>query len=277
MSIDWIEDGNLNRWRFKIGSNEEYIEIELTSNKFATCQYIYFDMIQTRKWYASRASTKRETWYAYSKGCDAETGKRVSMSMHHFLFPHIPSPIDHIDGDGLNNIITNVRCGSHSINARNKHDVSGVYERGTSIIAQWYDSTGKHCCETFSKASFDTVEEARAAAQESRDRHALEAFNAKLAMQAADPKPPRVVRELAPRKKNRAEVQIDVVGLSYQAPKSGASPVVIGCLTINKIRFKQVFTLSKFDNSFDAAVEAGTAWVEKIKRENPKKRKIDEI
>lgn len=66
--------------------------------------------------------------------------------------------IDHLDGNKLNNVISNLRLCSSASNARNatkyKRNTSGVtgvsLHAGRYWKAQWYDLSGKLCCKYFS-------------------------------------------------------------------------------------------------------------------------------
>jgi hypothetical protein len=265
----WIDDGHINRWRFKTGTNNEDIEIELTQNKAATCQYIRFDDIQQRKWFAHHYRRKSgDIWYACTGAKDAATGKYITLGMHTFLFPNMAYQIDHIDNDGLNNRASNIRSGTGSINVRNKANVIGVYVQNGRYIAQWYDSDGQKMSKSFTKSIYPSDEDAYAAALVCRKENATNALDDVIAIQADAPDRFPIAREYVPRTKPLPKIRIQVKGLSYEEPKK-CGPRVSGNIQINGKTFRKNFPISKHDGSLESAIEAGTAWATHIRAENP--------
>lgn len=270
--MPWIDDGNLNRWRYVIGSNQEDIEIELTQGQVAICQFVRFDDVQERKWCAHYEPTGGGRWYAWTTMQDTITGKKFTVGMHTHLFPNLAAPIDHINGDGLDNRKSNVRDGSGSINQRNMANVVGVTELEYGFQARWARVDGTSTSRFFAKSAYASDEDAHAAALACRKENATHALNELIVIQAMIPARPPVAREYAPRTKARAKIQIPVKGLNYVEPKNGG-PRVSGSIMINGQQFEKQFTLSKYGNSLEAAVEAGTAWANRIRAENPVEKK----
>lgn len=263
----WIEDGSINRWRYKAGTNREDIEIELTQGKEAICRYDQFDLVQRHKWHAQHAKQKRTPdglWYAQTAVIDAVTGKRKALSMHALLYPTVAHPLDHINHNGLDNRPTNVRSGSHSINARNRQCVVGVSNNVRYYIAHWSEFDGKTKNMRFSKSNYGSDEEAFAAALACRNENANRVLNEKLAAQIANPIPAPVAREFIPAKQRRGKIRIPVKGLSYHA-----GGYVNGEITINGTKYAKLFALHKYDNNLQKAVAAGTEWANHIRATHP--------
>jgi hypothetical protein len=267
----WIEDGSINRWRYKAGTNREDMEIELTQNKEATCCYAQFELVQRHKWHAHHTKQKRSPdglWYALTRVIDAATGKQTSLSMHALLYPRIVHPLDHIDHNGLNNRPDNVRSGSHGVNERNRQSAIGVYDEGPSYNAHWDEFDGKGILRRFYKSKYGSDEEAYAAALACRTENATRVINEKLADQIANPIAAPVVREFIPGKQRRSKIRIPVKGLSYHM-----GGYVNGEITISGIKYAKLFALHKYDNSLEQAVAAGTEWANHIRTTYPRKKK----
>lgn len=271
---EWIDDGNLNRWRYHIGSNNELIDIDLTQEQYAICMFKHFDRIQQQKWFAISTKCKYHTiWYAASNATNAETGKRFQLRLHVWLHPNIASPIDHIDGNGLNNVESNVRSGSHGVNARNKRNAVGVRKERYGFSAHWRESDGTKKQKYFANS---TYEDARSAALAYRKENAARALNDVLIIQSTDRLPPPIV-PIVTIKRARAPIQIGVKGLTFNKNRNS----IDGRVTVNKRVFRKNFPLSKYGGSIDNATEAGIAWANIICTENPcintkKRQKVDD-
>lgn len=273
----WIptEGRQLNRWRYKPDTGNVYIEVELTQEKVAICEFAKFDKMQERKWNARRTiGGTYDLWYACTTVCNV-TGKQTTVSMHTYLFSDIPAPIDHIDHDGLNNVKSNLRCGSHGINDRNRRTAVGIQEGKREFRAYWTDINGKQHIRYFIKSRYASDEDARVAAKACRDENADRALAEKIATQKADPLQAPIAHEYAPRTKPRALIQTGLRGLTYRH-KNGHSPHVRGCVTVDGKRYGATFTLSTYNNDYDTALAAATIWLTETRAAHPKRQKIDD-
>ena len=101
-----------NKWRF-IDRNR--IEMQLTQGKTAFLFYKDLSKVIHLTWFTKSCKTK-ELHYVYAM-CIFR-GKRQSPYMHRLIAPN-HSIVDHIDGNGLNDVSLNLRDGSNGVNARN--------------------------------------------------------------------------------------------------------------------------------------------------------------
>jgi hypothetical protein len=93
--------------------------IPLTQGKVATVDDADFDRVNAFKWYAYK---DRNTWYARRSVPSEKAGGRFSAAvlMHRFILGAAKGqPVDHINGDGLDNRRQNIRVCSSKDNARN--------------------------------------------------------------------------------------------------------------------------------------------------------------
>lgn len=74
-AVPWIKDGGRNRWRYKAGSAELIIEIELTQNKVAEIDAHRLVEVQKRKWCAVGYKKNLNLWYSTTKF----EGRQLSM------------------------------------------------------------------------------------------------------------------------------------------------------------------------------------------------------
>lgn len=112
-------------------------EIQLSQGKVALVDDEDFDRIKDFHWYARKTGN---TFYAAYKV--KSKGKSTTFYMHRIIL-NAPSdiPVDHADGNGLNNQKSNIRLCSHSENMRNtkmfKNNTSGF--KGVS----WHKRSNK--------------------------------------------------------------------------------------------------------------------------------------
>jgi hypothetical protein len=195
--------------------------------------------------------------------------------MHVYLFQNLAAPRDHIDGNGLNNIASNIRSGTHGINARNLLIKCGVLDRGASFRVRWYNAAGKRMSRSFTKAHYDSEEHAREAAQECRDENAELAIHELVKMQSINPMPTPSIREFKPKAKLRtAEIQTNIRGLTYEKREMYGDSIRAS-ITLGGKRARKTFALATYDGDYDKTIEAGQVWLEEM-RSNHKRQKVDE-
>jgi len=112
-------------------------------------------------------------WYAtdYGSGVIYVVRSKKGLKLHrHILMPDNELMVDHIDGNGLNNKIVNLRIGSALLNARNqaigkrnKTGVLGVH-RHSDIDKYVAQISNNH--KTIHLGCFDTIEEAKKARED---------------------------------------------------------------------------------------------------------------
>lgn len=133
--LQLIKHGEINRTpmdKNEIMKHEEHIEIKLydrDGNHIATTitDIEFYDLVKDTKWYHKDG---------YARGSVKEQSKKV------FLHRIIANPkdglkVDHIDGDGLNNMKINLRCCTHKQNLRNMH-------KDSIIGVNWNKHNGKY-------------------------------------------------------------------------------------------------------------------------------------
>jgi len=111
-------------------------EIQLTQGKTAVIDDEDFQLISKWKW---RVVKKKSDQTCYAMRRTKENGKHIAVTMHRAIMnPPKGAPIDHIDGDGLNNRRSNLRVCTHAQNCWNrkhnsnaKNRFKGVYKKGT--------------------------------------------------------------------------------------------------------------------------------------------------
>ena len=142
-------------------------EIKLTKGMVALVDDDDYEYLSQWLWRFDRSGYAIRSFYV--------EGKKKRLYMHRFLMSPAPGQVvDHIDGDGLNNQKSNLRCTSQSANmqnvrhVRNKTGFKGVYSLRDSgkFYAQIRANGKQHYLGTY-----DTAEEAALAYDEAASKH----------------------------------------------------------------------------------------------------------
>ena len=131
----------------------QIIRIALTRGQTTIIDAQDFDLISGLKWQA-HARRDGKGYYAVRDG----------VRMHRLLIS-APSGVivDHIDGDGLNNVRSNLRIGTQSQNCVNRKVTPGPYLRGVRPKHNKWQAYIKYQGRVKSLGYFATSEEAHAA------------------------------------------------------------------------------------------------------------------
>jgi hypothetical protein len=150
-----------NRWRYKEGSDEKIIEIELTQGKISLIDAERLEEVQKYRWITQKSGN---TYYAITRNKDDNNVLKIT-AMHIMLFSDITPPRDHIDRNGLNNTSVNLRSGANGINRRNSKN-NGVLEqsRFKRYRVIWREKDGKTKEKYFLWSKYSSKEEAYALA-----------------------------------------------------------------------------------------------------------------
>jgi hypothetical protein len=112
-------------------------EIKLTQDQVAIVDDENFERLNKHKWYAMR---KRKTFYAAREVISGE--RKLQILMHReILNAPLGVHVDHVDGNGLNNKINNIRICTRSQNQYNR----GITKRNKSGYkgVRWDEKAGK--------------------------------------------------------------------------------------------------------------------------------------
>lgn len=177
--------------------------------------------------------------------------------MHVVLFPDIIAPRDHIDRNGLNNTSVNLRSGVCGINERNRYTKKpdiGIFQNGKAYQAVWTNSIGKMYSRNFHWSNYPSVEDAYKAAVACRVENSELAISEITAAPESDAK----FRNFWVLRKN---------GEFYR---------VRAYIVINGKRITKHFSAYQFNDDEEKAIAAAEEWLDEMRLERQKKRKIKE-
>jgi hypothetical protein len=108
--------------------------IPLTQGLYALVDDQFYGMLMQWKWYALHSC---QTYYAVRNGRAGEHKKGKLVFMHRVILG-IPDNmgVDHRDGNGINNLLSNVRPATQAQNSRNKRKRNGTSSRFIGV--KWY-------------------------------------------------------------------------------------------------------------------------------------------
>ena len=147
-----------NQYRF-IGNNK-FIEIKLTKGKTTIIDNTpdNLDIIEKNIWCVTDNKTSK-TCYVHSYKV-LENGKKKTIKLHQLLLENIEEVIDHINQNGLDNRLQNLRNTTFKMNStntdgirkNNKSGIKGVYYDKKKILwcAKWFDENKKQKTKNFS-------------------------------------------------------------------------------------------------------------------------------
>ncbi len=105
--------------------NDEFKEIILTQGKVALVDNGVYNEVNKHKWCTyHQGSGKNIRWYAMRNDCS--TGKKKNIRMHRFIWELVNGPIpegfqiDHINHNGLDNRLENLRLATNAENMFNQ-------------------------------------------------------------------------------------------------------------------------------------------------------------
>lgn len=145
------------------------VKIPLTRGKWTTMDEADWQLVKMHKWFAQK---NKHTFYARSS--THIDGKPVFASMHRLILKAQPLQIvDHKDGDGLNNIRTNLRICTNAQNTTNSRMRSsnttgyrgvGIYKKCFAAYI-WINGKQRFI------GSFKTAQEAALAYNKAAEKH----------------------------------------------------------------------------------------------------------
>lgn len=273
-AMDAWNEGGKNRWRYKEGSDQKVIEIELTQGKVAWIDAERLEEVQQHKWHVYTGGGYCKVFYARTE-VRKKGEKHAWLYMHVFLFPDVKAPRDHIDHDGLNNTFTNIRSGYNGINQRNtkrESKTTGVSEDVIlkRYVAHWTDIDGRNVRKIFSWSKYPTKEDAYEAAVAYRKTNSEHIIKKIESINATDEKtmPEKYVKK----QKKRSNSGIEHIIIR----KNSKSSSVVVNYTANRKTSYKIFPGSEYNHNLDLAIEAAKEWLEEAKKQNPKKRKTED-
>lgn len=262
-----------NRWRYKEGSDEKIIEIELTQGKIALIDADRLEEIMQFRWFAAKGDERRSTHYARTEHGKRSDGTEGYMFMHVFLFPELKRPRDHIDHNGLNNTRVNIRQGTNGINERNRlskkpHIGIVVLAHRQQYRAVWHEKNGQQRMKTFTWSKYESKEAAYTAAVSCRTENNNRVIDEIMRLQEVNPDITFAKQETISRPSNSGYKNITV------RREKGKSPRAVAEITIDKNRHSKSFVASSYEGNLDNAINAANRWIDATK-EGQKRRKVD--
>lgn len=171
-------EGDVMRNRYEIIN--DVVVIIIKSKRFGM-QIAYVDVSDLEKLneldvtWSVRKRTENAHYYAFTN--IRVDGRRTSLSMHRFL-TNCPDGyvVDHINGNGLNNIKSNLRVVTQAQNIQNRKSANSNSTTGIRGVT-YHKGTNKYIAEVRLKGKrvfhkyFNTIEEAEKAVKLARKQH----------------------------------------------------------------------------------------------------------
>lgn len=133
------------------------MQIEVKPGIFVSVDEDMVEMVVSRRWHIKTIKTKQGRVYRY-----AYTGSQCRLALHRMVTgAQRPLVVDHIDGDGLNNMRANLRVCTHSQNMRNRRANAGkLLPKGVTQRGKYFCAEIKAGSLRLRKRGFETAEAA---------------------------------------------------------------------------------------------------------------------
>lgn len=234
-----------------------HVEIKLTQEQVSVVDFSRLDELKEYKWYADKSC---KTYYAKAKR------NSKALKMHRFLTNNQWKTVDHKDGNGLMNIDSNLRDGTH-VNSRNKVKSRGYFynQREKCIVAEYQSYEGKKIQKLFHAEEYGTAQLTEVAAQKWYHENALRVI------EQIERDGPCKIRYV-PKKRERQDGELNI----GHRPAKRDYYVVIDR---NDKRFMKCFNYRTITK--EEALQQAIVWRDKIWEDNPsanqirKKSKVD--
>ena len=152
--------GKKNRYREVENTltQEKWLEVELQNGHIMKCEISHLDIVKQRVW----TSTKGGNTY-YARSCPSKIRNNENdLLFHRAIYPQFIE-VDHINRNGLDNRLCNLRDGGNFVNANNRripsNNTSGIVgvrydKRDNCWYSVWNDHQGKKqmrsfCCDIY--------------------------------------------------------------------------------------------------------------------------------